>query len=177
MSAVFADFDNDGHTDLFVVNAYYTPVKEAFSRSGHILYRNNGNGTFTRVPFNSGTPGPASGVAVADYDGDGLLDIYATYYQDEFVHPFHHAIEARDGFGNRLYRNLAKLKFEEVSEKAGVRGSGWSFAAAWADYDEDGKIDLYVANDFGDSTSTETRATAPSRRWRPRRACPTPPTA
>ena len=68
------------------------------------------------------------GVAVADYDNDGLQDIYVT------------------GFGgNALFHNLGNCKFEEVSDKAGVAGGGFSTGAAWADYDRDGKVDLFVS--------------------------------
>jgi hypothetical protein len=148
-SALFADFDNDGDPDLLVVNAYYVEVGGKHSKRGHALYRNDG-GRFTRVA-ELGPPGPATGAAAADYDGDGLLDVYVTYYQDDGIVPYHHFIEAQDGFGNRLYHNRGGLRFEDVTARAGVGGKAWSFAPAWADYDEDGRTDLYVANDFGDS--------------------------
>src|SRR5436309_8773682 len=68
------------------------------------------------------------GIAVADFDNDGKLDIFVT------------------GFGgSALYRSLGNCKFEDVSEKAGVRGSGFMTGAAWADYDRDGYVDLFVA--------------------------------
>ena len=68
------------------------------------------------------------GVAVADFDNDGLPDIYVT------------------GFGgNALYRNLGNCKFEDVTDKAGVAAGGFSTGAAWADYDRDGFVDLYVS--------------------------------
>jgi hypothetical protein len=68
------------------------------------------------------------GVAVADFDNDGLLDIYVTGYG-----------------GNVLYHNLGNCKFEDVTEKAGVRAGGFSTGAAWADYDRDGHVDLFVS--------------------------------
>ena len=68
------------------------------------------------------------GVAVADFDNDGLPDIYVT------------------GFGgNALYRNLGNCKFEDVTEKAGVEVGGFSTGAAWGDYDRDGNVDLFVS--------------------------------
>lgn len=150
-AAAFADLDNDGDQDLIVINASYSLVKGGNSHAPSALYRNNGDGTFTRMPGSLGPIGPASGVAVADYDGDGLLDIYLVYYQDENLHQYHHSIEAKDGFGNRLLRNKGNLQFEDVTQKAGVGGHGWSYAATWADVDGDGRPDLYVANDYGDS--------------------------
>jgi hypothetical protein len=74
------------------------------------------------------TKGWATGIAVADYDNDGLPDIYVT------------------GYGhNVLYHNLGGCKFADVTAKAGVGGGGFSAGAAWADYDRDGFVDLYVA--------------------------------
>lgn len=152
--ALWVDLDNDGDLDLFVVNAAYDLIKSEHAPRGHVLYRNDGARgaatTFTRLPFALGPIGPASGATAADYDGDGLLDLYVTYYQDAKLHPYHHFVEARDGFGNRLFRNLGGWRFADVTDRAGVRGGGWAYAAAWADYDEDGWIDLFIANDFGD---------------------------
>jgi hypothetical protein len=148
-AALFVDFDNDGDQDLFVVNALYSIVGGEHGSRGHVVYRNDG-GRFTEAT-RLGPIGPASGASAADYDGDGRVDVYVTYYQDEALNPFHHRIEARDGFGNRLYRNLGGLRFEDTTVRARVGGSGWSYASAWADFDEDGRIDLYVANDFGDN--------------------------
>jgi hypothetical protein len=68
------------------------------------------------------------GVAIADYDNDGLQDIYVTGYG-----------------GNALYHNLGNCTFEDVTEKAGVAGGGFSTGAAWADYDRDGGVDLFVS--------------------------------
>ena len=68
------------------------------------------------------------GVAVADYDNDGKFDLFVTGYG-----------------GNVLYRGLGDCKFEDVTEKAGVKGGGFSTGAAWGDYDRDGYVDLFVS--------------------------------
>jgi len=150
-TALFADLDGDGDSDLFVVNAWYRRIEGEASRRGHRLYRNRGDGTFEDAG-ELGPVGPASGATAADYDRDGRLDLYVTYYQDQDLVPYHSYVEARDGAANRLYRNLGGFAFEEVAERAGVADPGWSYAAAWADADLDGDPDLYVANDFGPNT-------------------------
>lgn len=150
-AAIFADFDNDGRPDLFVVQASYVMMTTDPGDRHHRLYRNNGDGTFTRMPERFGAPGPASGASVADYDGDGLLDIYVTYYQDWSRVQNTDLIDARDGYGNRLFHNEGGFRFKDVTASARVAGHGWALASAWADYNGDGKIDLFVANDFGDS--------------------------
>src|SRR6267154_884270 len=68
------------------------------------------------------------GIAVADYDNDGKLDLFVTGYS-----------------GSVLYRNLGNCKFEDVTDKAGLRGSGFMTGAAWGDYDRDGYVDLFVS--------------------------------
>ena len=68
------------------------------------------------------------GLAVADYDNDGLPDLYVTGYG-----------------GNALYHNLGNCKFEDVTDHAGVSGGGFSTGAAWGDYDRDGNVDLFVS--------------------------------
>src|SRR5947207_8497653 len=82
----------------------------------------------------------AGGVAAFDYDGDGLTDIYFT--NGASLPPLRKT-SAR--YWNRLYRNLGGLRFQDVTEKAGVAGAGYSIGAAAADCDNDGHIDLFVA--------------------------------
>ena len=95
------------------------------------LYRNRGNGTFEDVAARAGVadPGWAMGVAVADYDNDGLDDLYVTCFGP-----------------NRLYHNRGNGTFEDVTSKAGVGDPRFSTGAAWGDYDRDGDLDLFVTN-------------------------------
>jgi enediyne biosynthesis protein E4 len=127
------DCDNDGKLDLAVVN---DSTIEQYRKGGDLmitLYHQDGNASaihFTDVTKASGltTLGWGMGVAVGDYDNDGLPDLYVT------------------GYGhNVLYHNLGNCKFEDVTTKAGVQVGGFSTGAAWADYDRDGNLDLFVA--------------------------------
>ncbi len=125
----FLDYDNDGWMDIYLVNSgscdFYTPNAPL----RHALYRNNRDGTFTDVTMKAGVPGNAygMGVAVGDYDGDGLPDLYVTQYP--------HSI---------LYHNRGDGTFEDVTAKAGVASPGWNTSAVWFDYDNDGRLDLFV---------------------------------
>ncbi len=149
-SAIWADFDNDGDQDLFAVNASYSLIPVRTHDNQHVLFRNENNGRFTRMATRFDPIGPASGATAADYDGDGSLDIYVTYYQDKDLIPYHSFVDAHSGFGSHLFRNLGKFQFQDVTEAAGVGGDGWALASAWADFDLDGDQDLFVANDFSD---------------------------
>lgn len=129
----FLDCENNGKLDIVVVN---DSTIDRYLNGGDpmiTLYRQDDNGKtlhFTDVTAAAGltTRGWATGIAVADYDNDGLPDIYVT------------------GYGhNVLYHNLGGCKFVDVTAKAGVGGGGFSVGAAWADYDRDGFVDLYVA--------------------------------
>jgi enediyne biosynthesis protein E4 len=158
MGAEWGDYDNDGWTDL-VVSTY----------GENLLYHNNGDGTFTdrtRVARLGGVRGFWSGVAWGDYDRDGFLDLYVTGYV-RYSRP--RASEASAASTdvenpaainpnvfpperNLLYHNNRDGTFTEVARAAGVLGErGKSLEAAWADFDEDGWPDLYVANDVTDN--------------------------
>lgn len=124
------DCDNDGRLDIVTING---STVERYRDGGDpmvTLYHQEPDGTFKDITKEAGLTrrGWGMGVAVADFDNDGRLDIYVTGYG-----------------GNALYRNLGNCKFEDVAEKAGVRGGGFSTGAAWADYDRDGNVDLFVS--------------------------------
>jgi enediyne biosynthesis protein E4 len=125
------DCDNDGKLDILVVNG--STVDRYRQHGGDpmvTLYHQDADLKFTDITKQAGLNriGWGMGVAVADYDNDGLPDIYVTGYG-----------------GNVLYHNLGNCKFEDVTEKAGVAVGGLSLGAAWADYDRDGHVDLFVS--------------------------------
>jgi enediyne biosynthesis protein E4 len=130
----FFDFDNDGHPDILLINSGTWPWDE---RPGPLptmaLYRNDGTGTFADVTAGSGLDVSlyGMGVAMGDYDNDGWVDVFITAVG-----------------GNRLFRNLGNGQFEDVTGRAGVGGGTdtWSTSAAWFDYNNDGKLDLFVCN-------------------------------
>jgi enediyne biosynthesis protein E4 len=128
--AAFLDVDNDGWQDVLLVNGMPWPGRPA-KKSLLALYRNNQNGTFTDITERAGLAVPmfGMGVAAADYDNDGRIDIYVTALGR-----------------NHLFHNLGGLKFSEVTDTAKVAASGFSTSAAWVDYDRDGKLDLVVAH-------------------------------
>jgi hypothetical protein len=124
------DCDDDGRLDIVIADG---STVERYLKGGDpmvTLYHQEPNGTFKDVTAQAGLTrlGWGMGVAVADYDNDGKLDLFVTGYG-----------------GNVLYHNLGNCKFEDVTEKAGVRGGGFSAGAAWGDYDRDGNVDLFVS--------------------------------
>jgi hypothetical protein len=157
MGAGWGDYDGDGWIDLFV---------SAYGES--TLYRNNGDGTFGDVSDAAGVGGQWgfwAGVAWADYDRDGDLDLYVTGYvryeavpegtrtsQYEVEEPASLNPSSFPPERNLLYRNNGDGTFTEVAAEAGVVGdAGRSLEATWTDFDEDGWLDLYVANDVSDN--------------------------
>ena len=126
----FLDYDNDGWQDILLVNSMDWPENKK-RRSFPALYHNNRDGTFTDVTAQAGLGVEmyGIGVAVADYDNDGNVDIYITC-----VGP------------NHLFRNIGGGKFVDMTKSAGVGDPGFSTSAAWFDYDNDGKLDLFVGN-------------------------------
>lgn len=150
--ALFLDLRNIGVQDLIVLTV-----------SGPLLFLNDGKGRFRyqKSAFRARTEpkGTFTGLAAADYDRDGKLDVYFctyVYFQSEdqyrYPVPYH---DAQNGPPNFLFRNALTAGgggyFEDVTEEVGLghNNNRYSFAPAWCDYDGDGWPDLYVANDFG----------------------------
>ena len=151
MGACAADYDNDGHVDLYVTNF-----------GSNVLYRNNGNSTFSDVTkeANVGSSSWSSSCAFADIDKDGDLDLFVVNYVDfgvannkycgshvkglrSYCHP-----NVYRGLPNVLYRNNGNGTFTDITKEAGVYTlAGKGLGVAFGDYDNDGWPDIYVAND------------------------------
>jgi tetratricopeptide (TPR) repeat protein len=146
--ALFADFENKGRQDLLVVCG-----------GGPLLFINQGDGTFSlkRDAFQFAHPpqGTFTHAAVADYDGDGRLDIYFCLYSyylglDQYHYPVPY-FDARNGPPNYLLHNEGNGTFVDRTEAAGLHAENdrYSFACAWGHTTVHSFPDLYVANDFG----------------------------
>jgi hypothetical protein len=154
MGCAVGDYDNDGDADLYVTNF-----------GADRLYRNNGDGTFTDVTDLAGLGNPAWGSSATflDYDQDGNLDLYVVNYLEyrlteayppcvingvrTYCHPRHFS-----GAPDRLYRNNGDGTFTDVTQRAGILDPGGEYegkglGVVAADFDNDGDMDIYVAND------------------------------
>jgi hypothetical protein len=145
LAALFVDLDGDGDEDLAVS-----------TDAGILLLANDGEANFARRAV-VGMRSQPGHLTAADYDGDGDVDLHVCRYAgDTSVQlgersipvPYH---DANNGGTNALLRNDGEFVFTDATELSGLsqNGTRFSFAAAWEDFDDDGDLDLYVANDFG----------------------------
>lgn len=149
-SALLVDLDNDGDQDLVIA-----------MNVNVMILSNDGTGKFTErcTIYTRGDP---YSLSAADFENDGDLDLYVCGYSAGFLefsrsadtvaaaipYPYH---DANNGSPNMLLRNDGNWTFRDVTAECGLAANNrrWSFAAAWEDYDNDGDLDLYVANDYG----------------------------
>ena len=156
MGAVVGDYNNDGWPDLLVT-----------CLGGVVLYRNNGDGTFTNVTKQAGLTDLqfATGAAFGDYDGDGWADLFVSHYVDFHLDDLpkfgdsktcqYHGLAVQcgprglKGAGDLLFHNNGDGTFTDVSKVAGVDDPHgyYGLGAVWSDFNEDGRLDLFVAND------------------------------
>lgn len=140
--ALFVDVNNDGRLDLFVVHAKH-PSK---------LFIQLEHGRFVDATQASGikTTKGANTAVFFDYNNDGKLDLYVGYFGAQLFSARQlPSIDGRNGRSHQLYRNVGNGRFEEVTAASGMKSTGWAMALAALDFNQDGHLDLFIANDFG----------------------------
>ncbi len=145
VGAVALDYDNDGDQDLFLTN-----IGPQMLLRNHL--KEDGTLKFEDVSLKAGVARTAVGfsAAVGDVNGDGLPDIYVTSYNHYGKVVPNSWFQATNGTPNLLFINQGDGTFKEEATKWGVDDWRWSYAAEFADVNGDGKLDLYVVNDFGE---------------------------
>ena len=143
----FLDYNRDGLLDVFFAQGAPLPGYEGVRPEGNVMYRNNGDGTFTDVTTEVGLDDTryGLGVAVGDYDNDGDADLFVTNLQ-----------------GNALFENDGRGRYTDVTSEAGVSAPAMSTGAAFLDYDNDGWLDLFVARYTDYSLEDDVRCIDPA---------------
>lgn len=151
------DFDNDGCTDIYFTNgAAISGLRKTGPEYHNRLYRNNCDRTFTDVTASAGVAGEgySMAAATADFDNDGFDDLFVAGVNR-----------------NSLFRNLGNGRFADITDKAGVAGVDavygkmWAISAGWFDYDNDGRLDLFVSNYVAWDPVAEAACTPPDQRY------------
>ena len=152
LSATWWDYDSDGYMDIYVCNDFYDPDR---------LFKNNGDGSFTDVIAQTvnTTPWFSMGSDAGDLNNDGLLDFVVldmaatTHYKSKMAMGQMGAnrwtienLQPRQLMRNACYLNTGTARFIETAQLAGIANSDWSWAAKLADFDSDGRVDLFVSN-------------------------------
>jgi len=142
LGSCWGDYNNDGYLDLYVCNAY----------SANFLYKNNGNGSFSKITSGSlVTDNTYSyGLDWIDYDNDGDLDIYVTNSNSQ---------------NNNLYKNNGNGTFTKITIGSIVNDGGFSRSTSWADIDHDGDLDCYVTNRSYASNCLYINQSSPQNHW------------
>ncbi len=135
------DIDNDGYREIFITTWQGYP---------NILFKNNGNGTFTDISLTSGVADSSNSISVTfgDVNKDGFLDIYVANYVDLINSNPQNGFDYTC-FANFLYLNNGNQTFTESGVAYGVADTGCALATAFTNFDDEGDIDVYIANDFG----------------------------
>jgi hypothetical protein len=157
VGAAFGDYDNDGDQDVYITS----------TRGGNMLLENTSGGAFRDVTAQAGVTCVAHSQTPAffDYDDDGDLDLFVTnsarWTSDQLDRESHYYVgpdalwdnvdDEDDMETNVLFRNDGQGRFTDVTAEAGVGGRGWGGDVAAFDYDDDGRLDLFVTNMFGSS--------------------------
>ncbi len=148
--AVFFDFDDDQDQDLAVADVGWKQGDEIGGNPLR-LFVNDGQGHFVErgLELGFGDFTHAFSLTALDADRDGWLDLYVCNYGRVEVEPNNSWVQATNGTPDRFYLNLGGQGFHEEARERGLIDTSWSYAAAAADFDQDGDSDLYVANDYG----------------------------